>query len=52
MLPVLVHTDGPIRIVEINRPEVRNAVDAKTAELLYRTFVDIDQDPDVKCVIL
>ena len=29
-------TDGPIAVVTINRPEVRNAVDRSTSEQLWR----------------
>jgi enoyl-CoA hydratase len=42
---VNVETDGPITIVEIDRPEARNAVDGPTAELLadaFRTFAADD----------
>ena len=35
---VVVEHDGPVTIVTINRPQVRNAVDQATAELLYAAF--------------
>ena len=41
-----------IRIVTIERPEVRNAVDGPTAQALYDAFVDIDGDPSIGAAIL
>ncbi|MEE8601715.1 crotonase/enoyl-CoA hydratase family protein [Euzebya tangerina] len=37
-------TDGPITIVEIDRPESRNAVDGPTADALRRAFQIFDGD--------
>lgn len=42
--PVTVRTDGPVTIVGINRPEVRNAVDRVTAEALADAFGSFDAD--------
>ena len=36
--------DG-ITVVTLNRPEVRNAVDADTARALHAAFVAFDDDP-------
>ncbi|HEX6219940.1 MAG TPA: crotonase/enoyl-CoA hydratase family protein [Acidimicrobiia bacterium] len=49
-----VNTDtiGSIRIVEIDRPEVRNAVDAETASLLHGAFVEFDEDESVDVAVL
>ncbi len=47
-----VQTDGPVRIITINRPERRNAVDGPTAQLLYDAFVDADQDPAISVAVL
>ncbi|MEM8620475.1 MAG: crotonase/enoyl-CoA hydratase family protein [Actinomycetota bacterium] len=41
-----------IRVVTIERPEVRNAVDGPTAQLLYDAFVQIDRDPSIGAAIL
>ncbi len=41
-----------IAIVEINRPERRNAVDGDTAKALYRAFQEIDADENVHIAIL
>jgi enoyl-CoA hydratase len=46
---VQVADDGPVRVVTIDRPEVRNAVDGATAAALadaFRTF-DADEEPAV-----
>lgn len=40
---------GAITVITINRPECRNAVDAKTARVLDGLFSDFDRDPD-QCV--
>ena len=47
-----IRTDGPIRIVTLNRPECRNAVDGPTAQLLYDAFIDADRDPDIAVAVL
>ena len=41
---VLVERDGPVTIISINRPERKNAVDGKTARLLYDAFLAFDAD--------
>ncbi len=42
---VQVETVDAITVVTLNRPEVRNAVDAETAHELHRAFLDFDEDP-------
>jgi enoyl-CoA hydratase len=39
---------GPVTVVTLDRPQVRNAVDAATAAALYREFVDFDADPQAR----
>jgi enoyl-CoA hydratase len=39
--------DKHIVVITIDRPEVRNAVDKKTARLLADAFRDFDKDPEV-----
>ena len=51
-VPIVTETDGPIRIITINRPECRNAVDGPTAQLLYDAFVEADRDPDIAVAVL
>lgn len=41
---VLIERDGPVTIVSINRPERRNAVDGRTARILYDAFRAFDAD--------
>lgn len=41
-MSVLVEDRGAVRIVTIDRPEVRNAVDGATAQVLYDTFLEFD----------
>ncbi|MGH3649513.1 MAG: crotonase/enoyl-CoA hydratase family protein [Acidimicrobiia bacterium] len=49
---VNVETEGPVRIVELNRPEVRNAVDAEAAALLHEAFMGLDEDDSVAVGVL
>ena len=49
---VLVDRDGPVTIVTINRPQVRNAVDHPTAELLYAAFQAFEADDDASVAVL
>ncbi len=45
-------TDGPVCIVTIDRPEVRNAVDRATAEQLAQAFRRFDADETLAVAIL
>lgn len=49
---VVQRSDGPVRLVGINRPHVRNAVDRHTAEALAEAFRDFDDDPSVAVAVL
>jgi enoyl-CoA hydratase len=49
---VTVGRDGPVTIVTIDRPEVRNAVDGPTADALAGAFRDFDADPDAAVAVL
>ncbi len=44
---IVVEERGRIFIVTINRPERRNAIDADTAEELYRAWTYFDNNPDL-----
>jgi enoyl-CoA hydratase len=50
--PVHVAADGPVRILRIQRPEARNAVDARTARALRAAWQDFDRDPEARVGIL
>ena len=52
MSTVRVDNDGPVRIVTIDRPEVRNAVDEPTREALATTFRAFDEDESASVAIL
>ncbi len=49
-----VHTevDGPVMVVTIDRPEVRNAVDGPTAAALFEAFTEFDADDDLAAAVL
>ena len=49
---VRVEHDGPVTIVTIDRPEVRNAVDRPTATLLAEAFRGFDADDASAVAIL
>jgi enoyl-CoA hydratase len=42
---------GPVTVVTLDRPEVRNAVDAATATALYRAFVAFDADDEARVAV-
>jgi enoyl-CoA hydratase len=50
--PVLMETRGAVRIITINRPEARNAVDRETAERLAMAFRSFDADDQVAVAVL
>jgi enoyl-CoA hydratase len=49
---VRVEHDGPVTVVTIDRPEVRNAVDGPTAAALAAAFRAFDADPDRSVAVL
>ncbi len=51
-MAVRVEDRGAVRVVTIDRPEVRNAVDGPTAQLLYDVFVDFGSDDAVAVAVL
>ena len=51
-MTVRTDTDGPVRIVTIDRPEVRNAVDPATAATLADAFRALDADDSVAVGVL
>src|SRR5262245_23974078 len=52
MSTVLVDRDDEVLVVTINRPEVRNAVDAATADALLRAFQEYDRDDRASVAVL
>jgi enoyl-CoA hydratase len=49
---VLTDKNGPVTTIIINRPEVRNAVDGKTARELADAFGAFENDPDARVAVL
>ena len=49
---VLVENRGPVRIITINRPERRNAIDLPTAQLLERVVDAFEADPTARVAVL
>jgi len=49
---VVVEDDGPVRIVTIDRPHRRNAVDSATAAALLGAFVEFDADERSSVAVL
>jgi enoyl-CoA hydratase len=43
---------GPVRVIEIAQPKVRNAIDSKTAQRLHDQFVAFDYDDDARVAVL
>lgn len=51
-MTVLVERDGPVLVITIDRPEVRNAVDGDTALQLATAFRRFDDDDDLAVGVL
>jgi enoyl-CoA hydratase len=49
---LVVTNEGPVRVLRIQRPEVRNAVDSKLAKALREAWLAFDRDPEAKVGIL
>jgi len=52
MSTIRVEVDGPVTIVTIDRPEVRNAVDGPTADALAAAFREFDADDSRAVAVL
>lgn len=50
--PILVERDGPVAHVRLNRPEKHNAFDDHMAAALEATFEALEQEPDLRAVVL
>ncbi len=51
-LAVSVSRDGPVTVVRLDRPAVRNAIDARTARGLRDAFLAFDADPAASVAVL
>jgi enoyl-CoA hydratase len=52
MSKVLYEKRSGIAYITLNRPEVRNAIDRETDDLLYQAWTDFRDDPDLRVAIL
>ena len=52
MSSVRTQTEGPVAIITIDRPELRNAVDGPTAEELAAAFRSFEGDGDLAVAVL
>ena len=51
-MPVLIKKNGPVTIITLSRPEVRNAVDRETAQELADAFRAFDSDASAQVAVL
>ena len=51
-MSVRIEDDGAVRVVTIDRPDVRNAVDGPTADELYRAFTEFDAADGLSVAVL
>lgn len=49
---LLVRTEEQIRILTLNRPQARNAINPSLGRSLHLALVAADADPDVRCILL
>jgi hypothetical protein len=49
---VKVWDDGPVRIVQINRPEKGNAISADVAVGIQNAMLDFDADDALRCAVI
>lgn len=51
-MTIQIETDGPVTVISLDRPDVRNAVDADTAHALHAAFVAFEADPAARVAVL
>ncbi len=51
-IPLLVHIEGPIARLTLNRPDAGNAIDQGMADALLDAAIRCDSDPAIRCVVL
>ena len=49
---LLVRTDGAVRVLTLNRPQARNAIDSKLGAALHDAIIAADADPDIRCLVV
>jgi enoyl-CoA hydratase len=50
--PVLVERDGPVAVLTLNRPEIRNAMDQALTEAFAAAVERLGGDPDLRAVVV
>ena len=49
---LLLDTEGPVRVLTLNRPHVRNAISSTLGAALHTAIVAADNDPDIRCIVI
>jgi enoyl-CoA hydratase len=49
---VLVTREPPIAVVQLNRPEVLNALNEEVLGELVGALASLDDDPEIRCIVL
>src|SRR5256885_13768197 len=49
---LLLHRDGFVATIQLNRPSVLNALNMELMDELIATFESLDKDDSVRCIIL
>ncbi|MEV4105616.1 crotonase/enoyl-CoA hydratase family protein [Nonomuraea sp. NPDC049649] len=50
--PVLVTDEGPVRLITINRPEARNAVNLAVAEAIEKALDEYEETPGLRAAVI
>jgi enoyl-CoA hydratase len=49
---IIVTREEPIAVVQLNRPEVLNALNEEVLDELVKAFTDLDDDDAIRCIVL
>jgi enoyl-CoA hydratase/carnithine racemase len=49
---VKVMRDAPIAVVQLDRPEVLNALSEELMDELVASLETLDDEPDIRCIVL
>src|ERR1700742_842558 len=50
--PILIHRDGNVHVVTLNRPDRLNALDLATHDLFVEVLGRVDRDPHSRCILV
>ena len=48
----LIHQDDGVAVIELHRPNARNALNLELRQALAQAFIDLDQNPAVRAIVL